>query len=140
MQQGGSSKRTPPPATSWAIRWRSSKRSIPRRSSLPTCFRDCPTMARGRAVRDEWQFRRKDGSVFTGQVMSRRLTDGRLQAVFRDISERKEAEESERRLHQISMLSLNTVTLEDVLEAILDAAIAIAHADFGNIQLLDADE
>jgi PAS domain S-box-containing protein len=98
-----------------------------------------PDMAPASAVRDEWQFRRKDGSVFTGQVMSRRLANGRLQAVFRDISEREEAKESERRLHQIAMLSLNNVTLEEVLETILEAAIAIAHADFGSIQLLDAN-
>lgn len=42
----------------------------------------------------EWRFRRKDGSVFVGEVSARQLPDGRLQAFVRDISERKRAENS----------------------------------------------
>ncbi len=45
-------------------------------------------------TRAEWQFRRKDGSVFPGEVTARQLPDGRLQAFLRDISERKRTEES----------------------------------------------
>ena len=37
----------------------------------------------------EWRFRRKDGSVFPGEVLARQLPDGRLQGILRDISERK---------------------------------------------------
>ena len=40
----------------------------------------------------EWQFRRKDGSPFVGEVSARQLPDGRLQAFVRDVSERKHAE------------------------------------------------
>ena len=40
----------------------------------------------------EWRFRRKDGSLFVGEVSARQLPDGRLQAFVRDISERKRAE------------------------------------------------
>jgi PAS domain S-box-containing protein len=40
----------------------------------------------------EWQFRRKDGSFFVGEVSARQLPDGQLQAFVRDISERKRAE------------------------------------------------
>jgi PAS domain S-box-containing protein len=43
-------------------------------------------------TREEWQFRRKDGSTFPGEVTGRRLPDGRLQGILRDISERKRAE------------------------------------------------
>ena len=47
----------------------------------------------GQIVRSEWKFRRKDGSFFAGEVYARKLPDGRLQAVLRDISERKRIEE-----------------------------------------------
>ena len=50
-------------------------------------------LANGHAVRNEWSFRRKDGSIFPGEVSARRLPDGRLQAILRDITERKVAEE-----------------------------------------------
>ena len=50
-------------------------------------------LAAGRTLRNEWTFQRKDGSVFHGEVSARRLPDGRLQGVLRDISERKHAEE-----------------------------------------------
>lgn len=56
----------------------------------------------GTAVLSEWQFLRKDGSAFWGEVVGRRLSDGRLQGVVREITERKQAEialhESEERL------------------------------------------
>jgi len=47
----------------------------------------------GHVVHKEWRFRRKDGSVFTGEVAGRQLQDGRLQAVVRDVSERKRREQ-----------------------------------------------
>jgi PAS domain S-box-containing protein len=50
-------------------------------------------LARGLSVRNEWKFRRKDGSVFPGEVSGRRLPDGRLQGILRDITDRKRAEE-----------------------------------------------
>ncbi len=40
----------------------------------------------------EWLFRRKGGSTFPGEVTGRRLPDGRLQGILRDISQRKRAE------------------------------------------------
>jgi PAS domain S-box-containing protein len=48
----------------------------------------------GGVTLSEWRFRRKDGSVFPGEVMCRQLPDGRLQAILRDITERKEAEKA----------------------------------------------
>lgn len=47
----------------------------------------------GAVVRSEWRFRRKDGSGFLGEVHGRRLADGHLQGVLRDISERRQMEE-----------------------------------------------
>jgi formate hydrogenlyase transcriptional activator len=46
----------------------------------------------GAVTRAEWLFRRKDGTLFPGEVAARQLPDGRLQAIVRDISERKLAE------------------------------------------------
>ena len=50
-------------------------------------------MADGKVHYDEWRFRRKDGSVFVGELAGRRLSDGGFQGVLRDITARKEAEE-----------------------------------------------
>jgi two-component system cell cycle sensor histidine kinase/response regulator CckA len=43
--------------------------------------------------RHEWQFRRKDGSVFDADVLATVMADGRILAVVRDASERKRMEE-----------------------------------------------
>ena len=48
-------------------------------------------------VRSEWTFRRKDGSLFPGEVSGRQLPDGRLQGILRDITERKRTEDELRR-------------------------------------------
>jgi PAS domain S-box-containing protein len=44
----------------------------------------------GRTIRSEWEFRRKDGSTFPGELSGRMLADGRLLGLVRDISEHKE--------------------------------------------------
>ncbi len=63
---------------------------------------------------------------------------------FIDITERKQAEQQMRRdldamtrLQKLGTLSAREGNLEPVLKEIVDAAIAISGADFGNIQLLD---
>jgi PAS domain S-box-containing protein len=43
--------------------------------------------------RHEWQFRRKDGSVFDADVLATVMADGRILALVRDASERKRMEE-----------------------------------------------
>ena len=43
--------------------------------------------------RHEWQFRRKDGSVFDADVQATVMADGRILALVRDTSERKRMEE-----------------------------------------------
>ncbi|MCP5522968.1 MAG: PAS domain S-box protein [Verrucomicrobiales bacterium] len=72
--------------------------------------------------------------------------DGRdcLLGVFRDITERKRAEqelagdlEGMARLRQLGALFVQNGNLPTVLTEIVDAAIAISGADFGNLQLLD---
>lgn len=44
----------------------------------------------------EWQFRRKDGSVFGGEVIETMMPDGNLMGLIRDVTERKNAGVSER--------------------------------------------
>ncbi len=52
----------------------------------------------GKTEVGEWRFRRKDGSVFVGEVSARQLPDGRLQAFVRDVTERKRAENRQLKL------------------------------------------
>jgi len=52
----------------------------------------------GQAVRSEWSFRRKDGTLFAGEVSATILPDGRLLGIFRDSTERRQAEDESRRL------------------------------------------
>ena len=51
-------------------------------------------LASGQVVRSDWRFKRKDASVFTGELVCRQFSDGRLQGIVRDITERKRAEEA----------------------------------------------
>ena len=47
----------------------------------------------------EWQFRRKDGSVFPAEVIATKMPDGNLMAMIHDITERKNIEEQIRQLN-----------------------------------------
>ena len=49
-------------------------------------------LASGGIVRNDWRFKRKDGSFFIGELVGRQLADGRLQGVLRDVTERKQIE------------------------------------------------
>ncbi|MDD5390139.1 MAG: PAS domain S-box protein [Gallionellaceae bacterium] len=48
----------------------------------------------GKNYQREWRFRRKDGSIFTAEVIATKMPDGKLLGVIRDITERKLAEEA----------------------------------------------
>lgn len=51
------------------------------------------TCARGGVARCEWRLVRFDRSTFVGEVVCRGLPDGRLQAIVRDITERRRVEQ-----------------------------------------------
>ncbi len=76
------------------------QRSIPDVVAEEDAARVAPEVTRfagGATVRSEWMFRRKDGSVFSGEVSGKQLPDGRLQGIVRDMTDRKRAEEEMRR-------------------------------------------
>ena len=54
-------------------------------------------LATGEVVQGDWPFRRKNGSYFIGDLISRRFADGRMQGVVRDVTERRRVEDELRR-------------------------------------------
>jgi len=70
----------------------------------------------------EWQFRRKDGSVFEAEVIATAMPDGNLLAMIRDITERKQAEEEIHKLnieleHRVIQRTTELETANKELEA-----------------------
>jgi PAS domain S-box-containing protein len=68
-------------------------------------------LAGGDVVRSEWRFRRKDGSVFIGEVLGRQLPDGRLQAILRDVSGSRAVESRLREAEQRHRVALAAAEL-----------------------------
>ncbi len=62
-------------------------------AEIPRISSEMERLAGGVMAVSEWHFRRKDGAMFLGEVRGRQGTDGRLQAILIDISERKRLEE-----------------------------------------------
>jgi len=56
---------------------------------VPSVEQEKAALLRGNVVRREWQFRRKDGSAFTGELSGRMLSDGRLLGLLRDRTEQQ---------------------------------------------------
>jgi len=61
---------------------------------LPRIAPELEQLGNGEVVRGEWQFRRKDGSTFPGEVVGKMLSCGRLLGILRDITERRQAEQA----------------------------------------------
>lgn len=60
----------------------------------------------------EWQFRRKDGTVFPAEVIAAMMPDGNLLGLVRDISERRQAELALRELNETLELRVASRTEE----------------------------
>jgi PAS domain S-box-containing protein len=71
----------------------------------------------------EWQFRRKDGSMFPAEVIATLMPDGNLMGMIRDITERKNAEHA---------LEVSEVTYRRLFETAQDG-ILILDVDTGRI-------
>jgi len=65
----------------------------------------------------EWQFKRKDGSIFPAEVIATQMPDGNLMGMIRDVTERKEAERALRDINQTLELKVaeRTADLEDAV-------------------------
>ncbi len=59
---------------------------------LPRVPIEVERLSESNLVMTEWNFRRKDGTSFIGELSGRKLPDGRLQAIVRDVTERKRGE------------------------------------------------
>lgn len=68
----------------------------------------------------EWQFRRKDGTVFPAEVIATLMPDGNLLGMIRDITERKEAEAALRVSNESLELKVRART-EELQAALLRA-------------------
>ena len=64
--------------------------------------------------RREWQLRRKDGSIFSAEVIATLMPDGNLLAMLRDITERKQAELATTRLAAIVESSDDAIVSKDL--------------------------
>jgi len=62
----------------------------------------------------EWRFRRKDGSVFTGEVIATAMPDGNLMGMVRDITERKRIEAAAAHLASIVESSDDAIVGKDL--------------------------
>lgn len=91
--------------------------------------------------------RRADGSEFPVEISLSPIDAGArplVAAAIRDVTDRKRVEaelsaqlEDMRSLHEMSGRLVEAADLPRMLEEILEATIAVQHADFGNIQLRD---
>jgi two-component system cell cycle sensor histidine kinase/response regulator CckA len=59
----------------------------------------------------EWQFRRKDGSVFAAEVMATEMPDGNLLAVVRDVTERNQAVDAVRTAEERMRFALEAASV-----------------------------
>ncbi|OAI11768.1 hypothetical protein A1507_19770 [Methylomonas koyamae] len=94
-------------------------------------LRITPELARlgeGASVKSEWRFRRKDGSIFVGEINARQLPDGRLLSFLRDITERKQTEDALR------------ISQARLAEAQKLAELGHWELDFGSNQLMWSDD
>ena len=81
--------------------------------------RIAPEIARcadGQVMRSEWRFRRKDGSVFVGEITGSQLPDGRVQGILRDITERRATE---------AVIRASEERIRSILESITDGFFAL---------------
>ncbi|ACL62978.1 GAF domain-containing protein [Methylobacterium nodulans] len=102
--------------------------------------------ATGQSPPYEKEYFRKDGSRWHALFAGKLLPDGLIFEFVLDITARKQAEQAlatelkaMTRLHELSRQVVNGAGLQAALDAILDAAMDLHGADFGDIQLYDEE-
>lgn len=86
---------------------------------------DLRALQEGKSYRGEWQVLRKDGSVFDGEVIGRRLPNNKMMGTVRNVTEAKRAEQARRTL-EARLIQAQKVKALGMLAG------GIAH-DFNNI-------
>ena len=96
-------------------------RTIPDVLEPDEWFRIAPEIARcadGQVMRSEWRFRRKDGTVFVGEITASQLRDGRVQGILRDITERKATD---------AAILVSEQRIRSILESMTDGFFVLDH-------------
>lgn len=95
-------------------------------------------METGNVVVSEWTFCRKDGSTFPGEGVGRRLPDGRMLGILRDVSERKRSEQALRDSEALYRTTLQALPAHIAvidrrgrIQAVNEAWIEFAHENNG---------
>ncbi len=85
----------------------------------------------------EWQFRRKDGSIFTADVMATTMPDGNLLGLIRDVTERKINEARIQRLTNLyaALSQCNQAIVRCTSEAELFPQICRDAVNFGGMKM-----
>ena len=90
-------------------------------------------LTRGRIIRSEWTFLREDGARIPIEISAKKLEDGRLQGIVRDVSERKALESQlaqSQKMEAVGMLAGGVAhDFNNLLTAIM------GHADFAEESL-----
>jgi PAS domain S-box-containing protein len=94
-------------------------------------------LTRGRIIRSEWTLVREDGAQVPIEISAKRLEDGRLQGIVRDVSERKALESQlaqSQKMEAVGMLAGGVAhDFNNLLTAIM------GHADFAEESLAEGD-
>ena len=84
---------------------------------IPALEADLAALRRRKVYRNERRLRRKDGSIFLAEVSVKKLSDGRIQGILRDITQRKQAEEalrqSEERFRSLTAAAFEGICISE---------------------------
>lgn len=77
----------------------------------------------------EWRVRRKDGQPVTVEISAKKLSDGRLQVILHDLSERKRSELERIALQRLSQQLTAPLSMRDIGARVAKACLDLFHYD-----------